>query len=130
MNKKNLMLRNIKILDIGLLGMYYFIGSLVFITLFNKFFRTIFQTDKYHIKKVSTLTLFLQTCFQAGSISIVSFYLRHFVRGIPYIFNGRYGYNHLRTKEINGGVVIAFAMITVFSDFKERAVELATRLEL
>tara|TARA_B100001113_G_C21121094_1_gene627420 strand:- start:1298 stop:1690 length:393 start_codon:yes stop_codon:yes gene_type:complete len=130
MNKKNLMLRNIKILDIGLLGMYYFIGSLVFITLFNKFFRTIFQTDKYPIKKVSTLTLFLQTCFQAGSISIVSFYLRHFVRGIPYIFNGRYGYNHLRTKEINGGVVIAFAMITVFSDFKERAVELATRLEL
>ena len=124
------MLRNIKILDIGLLGMYYFIGSLVFITLFNKFFRTIFQTDKYPIKKVSTLTLFLQTCFQAGSISIVSFYLRHFVRGIPYIFNGRYGYNHLRTKEINGGVVIAFAMITVFSDFKERAVELATRLEL
>ena len=130
MVKSNGMLRNIKIIDIGLLGMYYFIGSLVFITLFNKFFRTIFQTDKYPIKKVSTLTLFLQTCFQAGSISIVSFYLRHFVRGIPYIFNGRYGYNHLRTKEINGGVVIAFAMITVFSDFKERAVELATRLEL
>ena len=41
-----------------------------------------------------------------------------------------YVYNHFRTKEVNGGVVIAFAMITVFSDFKERAIELAKRLEL
>tara|TARA_X000000368_G_scaffold74035_3_gene54452 strand:- start:1196 stop:1588 length:393 start_codon:yes stop_codon:yes gene_type:complete len=130
MGKSGIMLRNIKIIDIGLLGMYYFVGSLIFITLFNKVFRTIFRTDKYPIKKVSTLTLFLQTCFQAGSISIISFYLRHFVRGIPYIFNGMYGYNHFRTKEVNGGVVIAFAMITVFSDFKERAIELAKRLEL
>ena len=130
MSKSGIMLRNIKIIDIGLLGMYYFIGSLVFITLFNKVFRTIFRTNKYPIEKVSTLTLFLQTCFQAASISVISFYLRHFVRGIPYIFNGMYGYDHFRTKEVNGGVVIAFAMITVFSDFKERAIELAKRLEL
>ena len=38
------------------------------------------------------------------------------------------GYDHTRTKENNGGVVIALAMITVFSDLKERALELTTRL--
>ena len=64
--------------------------------------------------------------FNIGSIIL----LKAFCRGIPYIFNGMYGYNHFRTKEVNGGVVIAFAMITVFSDFKERAIELAKRLEL
>ena len=67
MGKSGIMLRNIKIIDIGLLGMYYFVGSLVFITLFNKVFRTIFRTDKYPIEKVSTLTLFLQTCFRDPS---------------------------------------------------------------
>tara|TARA_B100000029_G_scaffold507466_1_gene592142 strand:+ start:3610 stop:4056 length:447 start_codon:yes stop_codon:yes gene_type:complete len=128
MDLNSIMLRNIKIIDIGLLGIYYFVGSIIFISIFNKFFRTLFKTDKYPVEKVSTKTLFLQACLQAGSISIISFYLRHFVRSIPYVFNGMYGYDHTRTKEINGGVVIAFAMITVFSDFKERALELTKRL--
>tara|TARA_Y100000748_G_scaffold255991_1_gene222234 strand:+ start:750 stop:1196 length:447 start_codon:yes stop_codon:yes gene_type:complete len=128
MDANSIMLRNIKVIDIGLLGIYYFIGSIIFISVFNKFFRMLFKTEKYPVEKVSTQTLFLQACLQAGSISIISFYLRHFVRSIPYVFNGMYGYDHTRTKEINGGVVIAFAMITVFSDFKERALELTTRL--
>ena len=130
MSWNSFMLMNIKILDIGALGVYYFLGSIIFVTVFNNFFRMLYETDKNKIKDVSTSTLLIQTCIQSSVILIVSFYLRHFVRNIPFPFEGMYNYKHSMTKEINGGIVLSFAMITAFSDFNERAVELASRFKI
>ena len=132
MNKfwKSVIIRNIKILDIGLLGVYYFIGSVIFVTLFNNMFRKIFKSKKQELKNISTATLIFQTCIQSSVILIASFYLRHFIRAIPYPLEGICDYKHSMTKEINGGIMLSFAMITTFSDFKERAVELAKRFEI
>jgi len=124
------MVRNIKLLDIGLLGVYYFIGSLIFVTFFNNFFRMLYNSKKYKIKDLSTATLLFQTCIQSAVILVVSFYLRHFVRNISYPFEGMYNYKHSMTKEINGGIVLSFSIITAFSDFSERAVELASRFKI
>tara|TARA_B100002052_G_scaffold298338_1_gene331539 strand:+ start:1097 stop:1486 length:390 start_codon:yes stop_codon:yes gene_type:complete len=128
--KKKELLRDVKLIDIALVAMYYFTFSLIFITMLNKFFEVIFREEKYPIEKTSTLTLFIQTLIEIGTLAIVSFYLRHFIRAIPFIFDGRYGYHHTQTKEINGGVVITFALMTFFSDLRRRSYELSTRLKL
>ena len=129
MDLDHLILRLIKIFDIGLLGVYYFIGAIIFITFFNGFFKRLYNTKEKPIKETSTIILFFQTCFQTAVIAMIAFFVRHFVRNIPFPLQGVKGYDHFRTKEINGGIVIAFAMITVFSDFKNRAVELASRFD-
>ena len=54
--------------------------------------------------------------------------LRRTVRSIPYPFEGALGYQHMLTKETNGGIIIAFAMMTAFTEFKDRVFELVTRL--
>ena len=128
--KQKELLRDLKLIDIALVAMYYFTFSLIFITMLNKFFEVIFRKEKYPIEKTSTLTLFIQTLIEIGILAIVSFYLRHFVRSIPFIFDGKYGYHHTQTKEINGGVIITFALMTVFKDLRERAKELASRFKL
>jgi len=128
--KQKELLRDLKLIDIALVAMYYFTFSLIFITMLNKFFEVIFRKEKYPIEKTATLTLFIQTLIEIGILAIVSFYLRHFVRSIPFIFDGKYGYHHTQTKEINGGVIITFALMTVFKDLRERAKELASRFKL
>ena len=127
MDNTKMLLRLIKLFDIGLLGIYYFLGALLFIKIFNNMFSFLFQNKKYPINKIKTRTLILQLCIEASIISILAYFLRHFVRAIPFPLNGYNGYVHTKTKEINGGVVIAFSMITAFSDFKNRAVELSNR---
>ena len=122
--------RLIKLTDIGLLGIYYLLGALIFISFFNSLSKRIFNTKKYPIKTLPTWKIILQICIQSAVICILGFFLRHFVRHIPYPFDGLYGYDHSRTKEVNGGIVIAFGIITAFSDFKDRVIELTKRIEV
>ena len=121
--------RLIKLTDIGLLGVYYLFGALIFISIFNSLSKKIFDKKDKPVESISTPKLLFQVCLQAALICIMGFFLRHFIRQIPYPFDGFYGYDHSRTKEVNGGVVIAFGMITAFSDFKDRTVELSKRIE-
>ena len=121
-----LKLRLIKLADIGLLGIYYTISALLIITVFNKFFQKLFE--KQNIKEVSTKILILQVCLEAASIGILAYHLRHFVRNIPFPFDGVDGYRHFKTKEINGGILISFSVLTAFTDFKQRINELIFRI--
>ena len=127
--EKKIRLRLIKLGDIGLLGIYYTIGALLIITVFNKFFKFIFDSEKIKLKDVNTPTLVLQICLEAAACGILAYILRHLIRQIPFPFDGMKGYNHFKTKEINGGVLIAFSIITVFSDFKDRVNELVSRID-
>jgi len=126
----NLLIKEIKIFDIAIVAIYYFVFSLIFITLLDKFFEVVFQKEKHPIQKISTTILFIHTIIEVGTIAIVSYFLRHFVRSIPFLFEGKYGYHHTQTKEINGGVIITFALMTVFKDLRERSIELASRFKL
>tara|TARA_Y100000389_G_C17380056_1_gene473850 strand:- start:140 stop:529 length:390 start_codon:yes stop_codon:yes gene_type:complete len=125
MNTKSFVLfKIIKYLDIGLLGVYYLFGAVIIVSILNKLFKR--QFEKKH--KVSTPKLILQVAIQAFSIMIMSNILRHTVRSIPYPFEGYQNYQHVLTKETNGGIIIAFAMMTSFTDFKDRASELVKRV--
>ena len=126
----NLKKKLIKLSDIGLLGIYYTLGAITIITVFNKIFKYIFDSENKKIKDIATPKLILQISFEAATIGIVAFILRQFIRSIPFPFDGTNGYNHYKTKEINGGVLIAFSVLTAFTDFKERINELIFRINM
>tara|TARA_Y100000389_G_scaffold125559_2_gene122937 strand:+ start:474 stop:902 length:429 start_codon:yes stop_codon:yes gene_type:complete len=125
-----LMIRLIKVFDIGLLGIYYLFGALLFISFFNGFFKFIYKKKEEDLKKIPTWKLVSQVSIQAACICILGYVLRKIIKSIPFPLEGLYGYEHLRTKEVNGGVVIAFGMLTAFSDFKDRVSEITKRLEI
>tara|TARA_B100001094_G_C18146853_1_gene781290 strand:+ start:1066 stop:1470 length:405 start_codon:yes stop_codon:yes gene_type:complete len=127
--EKKINLHLIKLSDIGLLGIYYTLGALLMITIFNKFFKLIFDSEKIKLKDVNTSILIFQISLEAAACGILAYILRRLIRNIPFPFDGVQGYNHFQTKEINGGVLIAFSVITVFSDFKDRINELVSRID-
>lgn len=118
----------IKFLDIGLLGIYYLFGAIIMVSVLNVVFKKIYKDNKENeVKKVSSLKLVLQIASQAAVVMILSNILRKTVRSIPYPLEGVMDYNHLLTKETNGGIIISFAMLTAFTDFKIRVFELVNR---
>jgi Na+-transporting NADH:ubiquinone oxidoreductase subunit NqrE len=118
----------IKFLDIGLLGIYYLFGAIIMVSVLNVVFKKIYKDNKENeVKKVSNLKLILQIAIQAAVVMILSNILRKTVRSIPYPLEGVMDYNHLLTKETNGGIIISFAMLTAFTDFKIRVFELVNR---
>ena len=46
-------------------------------------------------------------------ISLVGYYSRKIVKRIPFPLNGMYGFDYYKTKEIQGGVVIAFSIFSM-----------------
>lgn len=118
----------IKFLDIGLLGIYYLFGAIIMVSVLNVVFKKIYKDNKENeVKKVSSLKLVLQIAIQAAVVMILSNILRKTVRSIPYPLEGVMDYNHLLTKETNGSIIISFAMLTAFTDFKIRVFELVNR---
>ena len=126
MNLSYYIFRLIKLGDIGLLGIYYLFGSIIIVSLLNVLSER-FLTSRNKIKKLKNYQLFFQLSIQAALIMILSNILRHVIRSIPYPLEGYYGYKHILTKESNGGIIIAFAMFTSFSDFKYRVSEFVSR---
>lgn len=129
MSKQNdLMFKLIKFLDIGLLGIYYLFGAIIMVSVLNVMFKKFYKdNEENEVKKVSSQKLVPQIAIQAAVIMIFSNILRKTVRSIPYPFEGVFGYQHFLTKETNGGIIIAFAMMTAFTDFKIRVFELVNR---
>ena len=61
---------------------------------------------------------------QMALLCIVGYYSRRIVRSTPYIFDGLFGYEHARLKELNGGVVIAYAIFAKHEGLAHRVRDL------
>lgn len=86
-------------------GVLYFVVTLVFSILLNRFDRYVLGPTRDNI-----LTDIL--CMIA-MIQITVAVVRRLVRQIPYPFDGVVGYDHSQLSDINGGVVISYAVFTL-----------------
>ena len=50
---------------------------------------------------------------QMALVGIVGYYSRKIVRTVPYVLDGAFGYDHGKLKELQGGVVIAYAIFAM-----------------
>jgi len=114
-----------KIIDIGLVTVYYFVFGLLFSwgidSLLGKF-----EEDNY--KKMSTLRIMLEVLLQLFIIGIIIYILRNIVSAIPYPFEGLGGYEHARLKELDGGVVLAFVVIFFQKNLNDKLLYLKDRI--
>ena len=126
MNQKELIIRGIKLLDISLLGIYYFFGGLLVSLLINKLLPK-YDEEKY--KKITIVQLIFEISLNVSFIMVSAYFLRKIVQHIPFPLNGYYGYDHNRVSELKGGVLISFAIISYQLNLKNKVDLLISKLK-
>ena len=110
----------VKLGDIALVGNYVFWLSLgsgfLLDRLLNgeeKLTDTRDAEDTKHLRKTVArrVQMFLMVFVQVACVAILAYYVRNIVQKIPYPLDGVAGFQHSKLKELNGGVLIAFALL-------------------
>lgn len=111
MFSNSFMLRLIKCLYIFILGnIYLFLGAIISHGI------TVYIAKDYDPQKTKFRNL-LQLILEAGLIMVSVYIIRITVKHkLPHPFNGWYGFNPDRVKEMNGGVILAFAFLIYMKD--------------
>jgi hypothetical protein len=97
-----------KLVDIGLVTVYFFTLGLLFAKLFDALYGK-FDQEKY--EKYSNAFLFGEIVLHLFLIGIVAYILRNLVQLIPFPLEGLGGFRHERLKELEGGHVLSIVMI-------------------
>lgn len=115
----------VKLIDIGLVTVYFFIFSLAVAKAFD-FAYGDFSQEKYD--KRSTLQLFAEVSFHLFAIGIVSYMLRNLVGAIPFPLEGVAGFQHKRLKELGGGSALAILLILFQKNLRNKLTYFANRV--
>lgn len=98
----------VKLLDIGLVTMYYFVLAIAVARITDTVAGKFIESD---YKDVPQWALFLEILLQLFIIGVVAYILRNIVSMIPFPLDGVAGYNHFRLKELEGGEIMAVILI-------------------
>jgi hypothetical protein len=107
----------VKLLDIGLVTVYFFVFGLIIAKLFDGF---IGGFDEKDYKDISVWWIAIEIIFQLIVIGIVCYGLRNIVSNIPFPLDGVGGFDHSRLKELEGGEVLIVVLIMFQKNFYEK----------
>jgi len=98
----------VKLIDIGIVTVYYFVFGVIAAKLFDKFYG---KFDKEDYEKKSTVLIFLEIILHLFLIGVSAYVLRNIVQLIPYPLEGVAGFQHRRLKELDGGYVLSVILV-------------------
>ncbi len=117
----------LRLLDICVLGMFYFIGGVGISKILTSTFPE-FIEEEY--EKVNTFILIGELLLHAALIMLFAYILRNLIYRIPIPFDGLWGYKHSKVSETKGGIIISFSIFVLLTDFRKKIIHLADRFEL
>jgi hypothetical protein len=122
---KELIIRLIKIIDIGYATIVYIILAILLISFINKIAGK-YDDDKEN--KKSTIHLFGDIILRTWIIAILAYIVRNIFQIIPFPFEGIYGYEHLKVKEVLQSSLFVSFMVIFDSHLQSRVSILKKRL--
>jgi hypothetical protein len=114
-----------KLLDIGLVTVYYFFIGFVLSALIDDQLGD-FSDENY--EKTSTLWIVLEIVTHLFALGIVSYVIRNVIERIPYPLEGYGGFHHIRLKEIQGGIVLSFVLLFFQKNLNDKILYLKKRV--
>lgn len=114
----------VKLADIGLVTIYFFLGALFFAKVFDTVYGPF---DKKEYDKMSMLNISLRIIVHLFLIGIVAYILRNAIEAIPFPLEGVSGFEHLRLKELEGGVVLHTVLFLFQENLRDKITYFAHR---
>lgn len=119
--------RLIKIMDMGYMVILYFIFGIAL----SKMTDLLFKIDtREELKKRSTINIILETIVMIWANVIVFYIARNIMELIPSPFDGLYGYEHSRLKEVTNNAVLGLTYIYFQAGLLNNLTELNNRFSL
>lgn len=119
--------RFIKIMDIGYMVILYVIFGIFLSKITDAIFG---RYTKEETKAKSTLRLIIEVIIIVWFTIVIFYVARNIIEVVPSPFDGLYGYEHSRLKEITNDMILAFTYIYFQNELRNKLVELNNRLSL
>lgn len=110
--KKEIIIRSIKILDIGYITAVYLLLGIILAKMCDMYFG---DFNKYEEEKKPIWQTVIEIILYAWFMGVVVYFIRNIVPLIPFPLNGVYGFDHLKVKEVTS----ASAFLVTFIYFQE-----------
>jgi hypothetical protein len=110
--RENVVVRSIKIVDIGYTTVIFGIPSLFVASFLNKYVYSNIQVgdiekDEYK----TTLSILTETLLCLIINGIVAYLLRNLLQLVPFPLNGIYGFRHMNLMEVRNGTIISIFLL-------------------
>lgn len=113
----DIIIRSIKILDIGYITVLYIAMSLICAIITDKVMGE-FDEQKESKKTVWRLTLeFILTIWLYG---VLIYVVRNVIELVPFPFDGYHGFSHKKVKELNSAMVFTFTFVLFSKHLKSK----------
>jgi hypothetical protein len=120
---EEIVVRSIKLLDIGYAAMVYFLCAILSVKILNNMSGNF---DREQEENKTTWQIMFDIILRIWVIGIFAYIVRNIFHAIPWPFEGIYGYKHMWVKEvINSAVYVAF--VVVFDSYLQSQVYLLKR---
>lgn len=124
---KEIVVRSIKMLDIGWAATVYFAAAIFFVKLLN--WRVV-PRDFDEDKKKSTAQLCAEVILKVWFIGVLAYITRNLFELVPWPFQGVYGYEHLKVKEVTNSAVFVAFMVVFDASLQNKVKILKERLHI
>jgi hypothetical protein len=125
MVKSELGFRLTKIADIGYITILYAIAALFFAKVFDKMSK---QLDTEDDLQKSSPRLFFEMILYLWAAGVLIYGVRNLMEFVPSPFDGVYGFEHLRLKELGNAGVFVFIFFYFEESLKKKMTVLYNRL--
>jgi hypothetical protein len=123
--KNELVIRSIKVIDIGFITALYLTFGIVLAKLCDK---ALGEFDEAKENQKPLWQLLIELFFYLWFVGIVVYVVRNVVQSIPFPFHGVYGYDHFRVKELINAVIFVVMFLHFQEYYQKKIRHLFTRL--
>jgi len=114
---EDLTIRSIKILDIGYIGLIYFVLGILLARLMQNFFK---KFDKKKEDKKGFFRQIIELILIIWLFSVTTYIIRNVAELIPSPFDGLYGFEHKLVKELSGASTFVFIFLYFQDYYKDK----------
>jgi hypothetical protein len=124
--KKEIIIRSIKILDIGYITALYLILGIILAKVCDLYINIYNEEED---NKKSTWVILLELILYSWFLGVVIYVVRNIVPLIPFPLDGKYGFDHLKVKEVTSAATFSVAFIFYQTNYRNKINNLLKRVD-